>query len=382
VGSPGGVIMVTSHYPPAVGGTERQAHHLAAGLVGKGYRVTVLTLARADVPAHEVLDGVRVERTLTAAGRGPIFAATYGLSLLRHLRRLRPGHALLHAQHLYLEAMAAVWVGCRVGLPTLAKVAGGGSGGDCARLRRTGLRVGLPLLRRLQCVVATTAEIETQLLANGFAPARIVRIPNGVDPIRFAPAPDPAAARAQAGCPAETVLYLGRLDPGKGLDVALAAWQRVSARRPRARLALAGDGPGRRALEARCAALDLGDSVRFLGVRPDPEVLLRGAQVFVLPSRSEGMSNALLEAMATGLACVATRIGGNCDLVQDGMTGLLTTVDDTAGLADALEALLDDAALRERLGAGARERVLQSFTMDGVVRRYAHLYAEMIGVRA
>jgi len=329
-----------------------------------------------------VLDGVRVERRLTARGHGPVYAATYGLSLLRNLRRLRPGVAVLHAQHLYLEAMAAAWVGCRVGLPTLAKVAGGGSGGDCARLRRTGLRVGLPLLRRLRCVVATTAEIETQLLANGFAPTRIARIPNGVDPIRFATAPDPAAARVQVGLPAETVLYLGRLDPGKGLDVALAAWQRVSARRPRARLVLAGDGPGRHALETQVAALHLEDSVRFLGVRPDPEVLLRGAQVFVLPSRSEGMSNALLEAMATGLACVATRIGGNCDLVQEGATGLLTAVDDAEGLAVALGRLLDDGALRQQLGAGARAAVLQTCTMDKVVERYARLYADLTGVSA
>lgn len=374
-----GVLMLISHFPPAVGGTERQAYGLAAGLAGLGHRVTVLTLARPGAPARELLDGVAVERALSGEGRGIVFALTYGVSLLRHVRRLRPGHAVLHAHHLYLEAMATAWVDLRIGLPAMAKVACGGPDGDFARLRRTGLAWGLPLLRRLHRVVAVSGETEVELLAHGFAADRIVRIPNGVDPIRFAPALDSEAARQQMGLGPETVLFLGRLDAQKGLDVALDAWARVIARRPAAHLVLAGDGPARTALEKKARELGLAERVRFLGTRPDPERLLQAGRIFVLPSRSEGMSNALLEAMATGLGCVATRIGGNSDLMEHGGTGLLVPPGDSEALADALLALLEDVGLRIRLGAAARAAVIERYGMDRVVREYMDLYTTLTG---
>ena len=377
-----GILMAISHFPPAIGGTERQAHALAAGLAAAGHRVTVLTLERPGVPARELWDGVVVERALNGRGRGVIYAITYGMSLLRHLRRLRPGHAILHAHHLYLEAMIAVLMKHLTSMPTLAKVACGGSDGDFARLHRIGGTVMLPLLRRLDRVVAVSREIRNELTGHGFIPEHIVEIPNGVDTHRFAPAADPQAAQLQTGLGPETVLFLGRLDAQKGLDTALAAWARVAGRRPAARLFLAGDGPARGPLEERARELRLGERVRFLGPRLDPERLLQASQVFVLPSRSEGMSNALLEAMATGLPCVASRIGGNSDLVKHGVTGLLSPPADAVTLADMLCALLEDGSLRYRLGTAARTAVIEQYGMDRVVREYTKLYATLTGALA
>ncbi|HSD51519.1 MAG TPA: glycosyltransferase family 4 protein, partial [Candidatus Methylomirabilis sp.] len=174
-----GILMLIAHFPPAIGGTETQAHTLATGIARLGHRVTVLTLARTGDPAREMLDGVAVERALAGVGRGVLYAATYGISLLRHLRRIRTGHGVLHAYHLYLEAMAAVWLGRRFDLPAIARIACGGIDGDFSRLRRTGLIWGLPLLRRLHRVVAISAETEAELEAHGFGADRVVRIPNG-----------------------------------------------------------------------------------------------------------------------------------------------------------------------------------------------------------
>ncbi len=199
----------------------------------------------------------------------------------------------MHAQHLYLEAMAADWVGLRSRLPAISKMACGGPDGDYARLRRIELSIGPPLLRRLQRVLAVSAETAVELVAHAFAADQIVRIPNGVDADHFAPAPDPEATRREVGFDRETVLFLGRLDPQKGLDVALRAWGRVTARRRGARLALAGEGPARSTLEAQARTLGLGDSVRFLDARPDPERLLRASRIFLLPTRSEGMSKVI-----------------------------------------------------------------------------------------
>ncbi len=369
--------MVLAHFRPGTGGTERQAASLAEGLAAGGHRVTILTLARADAPAREEQDGLVIERALIGSGRGPIFVLTYGASLHRHLRRLRREHAILHAHHLYLEAMAAAWAGRRTGLPAIAKVACGGPDGDFARLRRTHLLLTLPILRRLDRVVAISRETEAELMAHGFPADRIVRIPNGVDTIRFAPAPDPEAARRKTGLGPETALFLGRLDAQKGLDVALQAWGKVVRSRPAAELVLAGDGPARAALEAEAHRLGLGNRVRFLGARQEPETLLRASRVFLLSSRSEGMSNALLEAMATGLPCVASRIGGNRDLLEDGITGLLVPPGEPDALAEALVAVLEDAGLRHRLGAAARAAALEGYRMDRVVERYAALYAAL-----
>ncbi len=372
-----GILMIISHFPPAVGGTERQAHELAIRLAQAGYPVTVLTLARLGAPAREMRGGVTIERTLTGRGRGVLYAASYGGSLLRHMRRLRRRHAVLHAHHLYLEAVAAAWFSLRAGLPAIAKVAGGGPNGDFARLKRTGLAMSLPLLRRLRRVVAISAETEAELLSHGFEANRIARISNGVDTNRFAPAPDPEAAGQTMGFGSETVLFLGRLDALKGLDVALDAWARVAAKRPTAQFLLAGDGPARTALESQARELGLSKQVRFLGTRHDSERLLQACQIFVLPSRSEGLSNALLEAMATGLACVASRIGGNTDLVEHGVTGLLTPPGDAATLADMLCALLEEASLRNRLGTAARAAVIERYGMDRVVREYIDLYTTL-----
>jgi glycosyltransferase involved in cell wall biosynthesis len=371
------VLMLISHFPPTVGGTEGQAYGLAAGLVAAGHRVTVLTLARSGAPAREMRDGIAIERALTGTGRGILFATTYGLSLVRHLRRLRTGRVVLHAHHLYLEAMATAYLSLRSGLPAIAKMACGGPDGDFARLKRTGLTLSLPLLRRLRRVVAISAETETELRAHGFTTDRIARISNGVDPVRFAPAPSPEAARQQMGFCPETVLFLGRLDSQKGLDVALDAWTRVATRRPTARLVLAGDGPARTALEARARELGIADRVRFLGTRPDPERLLQASQVFILPSRSEGMSNALLEAMATGVACVASQIGGNSDLLEHALTGLLTPPEEATTLAEALCTLLEDGSLRNRLGTAARAVAIERYGMDRVVGKYTDLYARL-----
>jgi glycosyltransferase involved in cell wall biosynthesis len=373
-----GVLMVISHFPPTIGGTEGQARALAEGLAALGHPVTILTAARPGVPVRESREGVTVERTLTSRGRGPLFALTYTFSLLREMRRLRAGHAILHAHHLYLEAAAAAWVGRRTGLLAIAKMACGGSDGDFARLRRTRLGWLLPLFRRLQRVVAISTETEAELVAHGFSADRIARIPNGVDPIRFAPASD-AAIRAETGVGEESVLFLGRLDAQKGLDVLLRAWDHVVVRRPAARLLLAGAGPARDALEAYTRKVGLGKSVHFLGARPDPEALLQASEIFVLPSRSEGMSNALLEAMATGLPCVASRIGGNTDLIEHGVSGLLTPPGDVVTLAEALCALLEDPALRERLGKAARAFILERYAMDRVIRQYTELYARLTG---
>lgn len=186
---------------------------------------------------------------------------------------------------------------------------------------------------------------------------RLAVVPNGIEPI----APDPAArtaARAALGLEEEQVagLFLGELSDRKDPLVAARA---ARAAGPPFVLLVAGDGP----LAAELRALE-GPSVRVLGFRDDPDALLRAADVFVLPSRREGLSFAVLEAMGHGLAMVVADGPGNPEAVGD--AGRILPAGDEAAFAAALGELTRDAALRERLGAAARARVEAIFTADAL----------------
>jgi glycosyltransferase involved in cell wall biosynthesis len=172
-------------------------------------------------------------------------------------------------------------------------------------------------------------------------------------------------------------MFTGRLHPQKNLDVLLEAWPKVT-RATGANLILVGQGPERAQLEQRAEELGVLANVHFAGHVVDPADVLRAADVFVLPSVAEGMSNSLLEAMATGLPCVASDIGGNQDLLGPGGTGVLVGEGSPDGWAEALIGLLQDATRLKRLGGLARERVDEEFALTRVVDRYVALYRALL----
>jgi glycosyltransferase involved in cell wall biosynthesis len=139
-----------------------------------------------------------------------------------------------------------------------------------------------------------------------------------------------------------------------------------------------GDGPLRDTLRDQARALGLDGAVRFLGAVPEAWRLLPHFDVFALPSRWEGMSNGLLEAMAAGRPIVATTAGGNPELITDGETGLLVPPEDPGALAAAIARLVRDPALARRLGDAARRRVEKDYTLDRMVSRMEALYDELL----
>lgn len=173
------------------------------------------------------------------------------------------------------------------------------------------------------------------------------------------------------------LLWVGRLDPVKGLDELIEAFARVYRVRP-CNLVLAGEGAYRPRVENRINRAGLTDRVVMLGARSDVPSLLNSAEVFVFPSRTEGMPNALLEAMAAGLPCVATAVAGCRDVIDDGADGLLAAPGDTAGLADALVRVLSDDRLAQRLGAAASAKVRREYRQDHCLLAYLDLYARVV----
>jgi glycosyltransferase involved in cell wall biosynthesis len=154
----------------------------------------------------------------------------------------------------------------------------------------------------------------------------------------------------------------------------------IRERRPDAsiRCDVVGDGPLRDELSALARDLDVASDVRFLGYRDDVAPFLEDADAFVLPSRAEGISNALLEAMALGLPVIASAVPGNTDVVEHEANGLLVDVDDPASLGAAVLRLLDEPDLRRRLGRAARRTVAGRYSIEHVGRRYVTLYRELV----
>ncbi len=374
------VLMFTSLFHPLVGGSEGQALVLAQALIRRGHEVAVVTQKLPGLPGYEDVTGIPVYREIRPVGRRSIvygisYALSSALALLRHRRQSQ----VIHVHHLYLDAFLAALLGPVVRRPVIAKVACGGYVGDMARLKQTRL-AGLLFAgtRRVDRIIAVSSQIQEELIHDRYAPERIIRIPNGVDTDRFRPVRNREAAKRALGLQGKIVLFVGRLDPQKGLRHLLEAWTAVVAQRPDTRLLLLGTGPQEAELMRLAEELRVSSHVDFLGYRDDVRPYLQATDVFVLPSLAEGMSNVLLEAMASGLACVATRIGGNTDLVEDDVNGVLVEPADGAGLANAILRLVQSDADAARLGVAARERVERELSIEVIADRYVQLYRELL----
>lgn len=246
-----------------------------------------------------------------------------------------------------------------------------------------------PLRRRIK---AWTARRSWRVVANSdagargaaeamhLAPGSLQVIYNGVDAGEAA-AGDTARLREQLGIPADApvVLFVGRLVEHKDVPTLLRAAARLRERG--LCLLLAGDGPLAGTLQAGIDQLGLGAQVRLLGQRDDTAALMRLSDMVVLPSVSEGLSNVIIEAMMQRRPVIASRVGGNVELVRDEATGLLFEAGDDTQLAACMARLLDDPQLRARLGDAAGERAMRHFSADAMVDAYAALYRDAAAAR-
>ena len=356
-----------------VGGAERALVALATGLDRRRWRPSVVALGGEGALAGPLRRaGIAVE-CLDVDRRRPDSAVR---ALAGALRRSEPR---LVQSFLFHANLAARLASPLAGRPWLI-------GGLRVAERRRRWHLGLDrLTSRLAtgsvCVSEGVRRFSVEV--GRLDPDRLVVIPNGVDPAPFDRAE--AVDRASIGVPpgAFLALYVGRLDPQKGLKVLLDAASRVIPSRPDWHLALAGDGPERSLLESRIDSdRILKGRIHRLGRRDDVPRLLMAADLLVLPSLWEGMPNVVLEAMAARLAVVGTSVEGTEDLVIPGQTGWLAPPGDANALAVALlEAAADPARLRA-YGEAARNRVEATYTPGRVVEAYERLWAGVLGLSA
>jgi len=253
-----------------------------------------------------------------------------------------------------------------------------------------GRRVKPALLRRLHAplvdrYITVSAELRSYLVERvGIAARRVTQIINGVDTVRHAPATHADRWRPLPdgfAVPGSVLIgTVGRLQAVKDQATLLHAFARVvrdgDVAGSRARLVVVGDGPLRESLRGLAAELGISSLTWFPGAVGNVRELLQAFDLFVLPSLAEGISNTLLEAMATGLPLLATATGGNVELVAEGVSGRLFQTRDVAGLSDLLHSYLVDSSLRQRHGSAAREIAVARFSLATMLANYQSVYEE------
>ena len=357
------ILHVYKDYYPVVGGMENHIRVLAEAQVRRGHSVTVLVANPERQTVEENLNSVRVIK----AGRIATVASTpLSAELPRILRTLQPDITHLHLP--YPVGEVAQWLAGR-GRPYVVTYHA-----DATRaVQKAIMLLYGPLFRRVlrgaaQVLVTSPNYAASSLYLHGLAD-RIRIVPLGVDPEQFSPAPQPTSRPI-------TLLFVGQMRHYKGIDDLLRAMTLLP---DKTYLRLAGDGPKRAEWEALSRSLGLNQQVTFLGRVPAEALpdLYRSADIFALPanSRAEAFGAVLLEAMASGLPCVTTKVNsGTSYVVENEVTGVVVPPRSPEALAGALNRLTADPGLRASMGAAGRARVLENFTVDKMIQGVEETY--------
>ncbi len=383
------VVMLTGAYPPELSGGGAQCRALVREL-REQIEVRVLTTSTdPSLPADDRVDDVPVRRVPIDIRRaGSTIRA--GWAIARELHRRAKDYDVLHLHGFSRKSILAIAAAKALRKRIVIKLTLLGED-DPATIRARG-RLDWWAYTQADAFIAVSPQLRQRCMSAGLSP--IQWIPNGVDLARFRPS-DPSerpALRAALGLPADLplVLVVSIFSPRKQPGLLLEAWRAMSQAGHRVALAFVGGiGPRcheidptlARQLRAEVARLDPDTRARvhFIDATPRIEDYYRAADVFALPSMSEGLPNALLEAMASGLPCVASRLPGVTDaVIEHGANGLLHAPDDAVELAALLQRILqhpDDAA---RLGRAARATIEQRFAMPQVAAHYLDLYDRLM----
>jgi len=372
------VVMLTPNFYPHIGGAEKQALELSKALKARGAQVVVLTRRRKGLAEQETVSGIPVKR-LAAFGEGGSLLDSV-LFLLSSFAFLWANADKYDAVHVHLAgspALAAALVGRLLGKRVVVKIGGGRGIGEIAASSRTVPgRLKLRLLKRLGPQFVCVARDLLEELREGIG-ADGMHIPNGVDLAAYRPAsPDEKAALRRGLCgPGPLFLYVGRIAAEKRLDGFLRSFAAaLEEAKTEARFVMAGSGPQEGLLRAEISRLGLEGRAKLLAPCHDVARLYGAADVFVLPSVSEGLSNALLEGMAAGLAVLASRVGGTREAVEEGKTGLLFDPNDPAQERRQIVRLLSEPGLAAGLGRAARAEAEARYSIESVASRYIELY--------
>lgn len=373
--------LVISLFAPKESGAERQARLQAEELCRRGHHVTVYTRSLEHLPAeqlHMKADNggrVMIRRVIRTSNRGPLFGLSYIWRLGRALVADRRLLDVIHTHQALWESITTGLVRSFLKRPVIVQPASSGYDGEAQEMMRT---KGAWLLRRLAVrnrpFACISDDIAREWQNLGVPAKSLFKAASGVDINQYRPAARPPMSDPKGF----QAVFTGRLHGQKQVDLLIRAWPQVL-KTAKARLLIVGDGPLRQELTSLRDQLGLTENeIAFAGRLEDPAEALRQSDLFLLPSRAEGMSNSLLEAMATGLPCVVSAIGGNVDLVDHERTGLRVGQDDPEAWAAAILQAFRNPEAARRWGHAARQLVQRDFSIESIVDRNLVVYRRLI----
>jgi glycosyltransferase involved in cell wall biosynthesis len=376
------ILQVTPFYPPHIGGIEYHVEALSRKLVEAGHEVTVYTSNVPKTRKHEVVDGVEVYRFKCpfAPLNNPIMPGLF-FKLLRSSK-----FDIVHTHgHFHMSSNMVAFSTLLTGRPFVLTTHGailGYHGWKRAIEVVFNKTLGVFTLRAARKVVALTATQAEMMKDLGADPRKTVVIPIWIEMDQLKPLGDAQSFRnAYSLGDRRIVLFAGRLLPIKGLEYLIEARKFT---RTSPVIVIVGDEahgyPGtRQALQEKVKMLGLDEQVMFLGSfsREKLAAAYKAADLVVLPSLAEGLPLVLLEAMSLGKCVIATRVPGNIDVVKDGWNGVLVEPKNPRELAEKIDLLLTDSALREKLGAQARRDIEQNYSSQAVLDKILELYHEV-----
>lgn len=305
------IFFTIRYFYPFVGGTEKQALTLASSLVKKGMQVKIITSRfERKWQKREIIDGVEVVRLCSPRIKA-LGALIFLCCLAGYLIKNRKDISLIHTFQIGYTSSASIFLGILLRKPSVIKLASSGEGGDIKRARKTLWgRVFLYMAKKASRIIMVSATVEQELVAEGMDPAKLFGIGNGVDLSIVKNGGGKSQVRKELGIPEKkTIIYMGRLSPEKGVDFLIRSFSKVK-NQLNCQLIVLADGPEKQSIMGIIGQCEVWDSVRLIPQADDVAPYLKAADLFILPSRFEGLSNALLEAMACGLPIISTRVGG------------------------------------------------------------------------
>jgi len=377
------VLMVTERYLPIWGGAENQLRQLMPHLIKRGCEVEIVTRRfHENMAVKESMDGVTVHRIGTPGTS--LFAQLNFIACLFVFLFKATGKTDICHSHGAIKMGAICWVVALLRRKkNVAKIA---SAGRIPKLAKTvSGRLMLAMFKRSTAIISMTKEIDEELSAVGIPQANIHLITNGVDCQRFFPASDKRRQewRNENGLSPDSWIFLfsSRLVFGKGLDILINGWQEIVAQKKNIHLIVVGSGTDqadsvedevhKQVVEGKLS------NVLFVGETECPEEYLSIADCFVFPSRKEGFPNALMEAMASQLPCVASRIGGVEALIDDGETGVLFESENSTDLVKQCLCIISNPVNSKSIGENARQKMLTTYSFETIAEQYTNLYNSM-----